>query len=636
MCLLGVIYQKQRELLINRHFPQQFRSTIVGVILLRSRSKMPKPPKSIVSSSKTKKDESSKERTYTYYAVEFINPGRKPKTRCVDVVLKDWFTNKRNKEGQRTQVHYPSDPTDKNYLYRLQRLLPHHPEWPTFTVAVRGRSDSYSDILMKLDKLKVSDSALTMSSGEDAEQLSKREIDNLHRNALVDQANQFSKEVSLAKSKTKNQKSSVSKSDLNECLDPLDTCPATSTVAVNNHTSAKHEPYEYTKKSSHSLSKQAAVQKCYPGQKNKKQKELTGTSGKLSKSHISSTVSTKDSTEEQINIKEKMSNVSNKISCSQQHAITHVQPKEQVLIAPESVDTADSYLSNLPHAKSESDVVPQVLTELQGMKKSVVNLATAIHKDMESLKSMIAKISVGEHVPSNFIDDKEKLSKGFDFAIPFRRSKHFEEFDSQLASNDELVTLVTSLLRPEVDTTSIPKTFKHMIQMFMTKRAASRWTAIQKMPKKKVFKNTNFYKIARGLVKKGKALKKEPAVRDKEFRTALSSVLTNVHGWKEDDAEVCEDDSSSEYSTTSEEVDNSSETSRSSEEKKDLLLNDSSPTNSISEKNGSKVTDSDEESVLIPKPNPTQIPITDNFPNDLFDNVNFSDIDTDEQDFKIY
>ncbi|KAJ8668021.1 hypothetical protein QAD02_009684 [Eretmocerus hayati] len=483
--------------------------------------------------------------------------------------------------------------------------------------------NNYRDILSKLEKLKVSETALTQSSGEDPDELSRREIENLRREALMAQANEFSKQLSFPGSKSKHQNPTDSK----------DTTTTSSTVGVNTQVLPKHEHKDHTKKSTHTLIERTAVLKKYPGPSTKMQRALTLNSVELSKSHQSSTVNTENIIEEPRHNESQMHKTSKKNSCSQGR---HVEQKKQEFnefIPPEPVDNVDSYLSNLLHSKS--DLVPQdallpliqqVLTEVKSMKGSLVKLAAEFHKEMENLKAMIIKISVGEHVPTNFIDDKEKLSKGFDFNIPFRRSEYFEKFDAKLASNEELVTLVTSLLKPEVDPKSIPKTFKHMIQMFMTKRAASRWTASQKKPKKKVFKKTNFYKIARGLVKKSKAQRNEPSVKDTEYRTALSSVLTNVHGWKDEDAESC-NESSSEYSSTSEE--NPSRTSSDSEDKDELFMNEPQP-ESEGSKNGSGDSEIEADSAPILNQNPEQIPITNDFPNDFFNNYNFSENDSND------
>ncbi|KAJ8685349.1 hypothetical protein QAD02_021142 [Eretmocerus hayati] len=481
-----------------------------------------------------KKDESSKKKIYTYYMVEFINRGKKPRTKCVDVVLKKWFTTKKYKEAQRAQVRYPKNPQDEGYQYRLENSLPADEDnWPCFTV---------------------------------------------------------------------------------EAL-----------IQMSLFTSMMHHQSYHTRKpphgASHTPSGTAIGPKTDPDLKSKIYKELTCSSQKLSKSHKSSMVNTENITVEH-HAPNDVNRISKANSCSQQ---LPMKQKRQ-----ESVDKAESYSSNLLSVKSDS----QVLTDLKGVKRSMVHLASEFHKGIESLKSMIAKISVGEHVSANLVDDHEKLSKGSDFNIPFVRTKYFEIFYARLASDEGLVAVVTSLLKTQLDTTSIPKPFKRMIRMFMSKRAAEKWTAIQKVKHKKVLKNTNIFKIARSMYsqfgEKSAAQRKE-TISDQQCRNSLSQVLTNVHGWTVEESELCDEVSTASEGSDSEQPDNSRDSEEdsgsSSDDTPELSERDSSGSNDPELTEHSKNSNDDPNSEPDEELNSSQPPITHNFPNDLYDNYEFLGIE---------
>lgn len=85
---------------------------------------------------------SSLEEVYPYHVVEFINPGRKPKVRNVDVVATKWIIVDDIKK--RLSVKYPPPPytgSTRNELDEaLEKLSDAPSAWQTYTVKLKGKA----------------------------------------------------------------------------------------------------------------------------------------------------------------------------------------------------------------------------------------------------------------------------------------------------------------------------------------------------------------------------------------------------------------------------------------------------------------------------------------------------------------
>ncbi|KAJ8677808.1 hypothetical protein QAD02_013595 [Eretmocerus hayati] len=134
------------------------------------------------------------DKLYNHYVVEFVQRGRKPHTRPIDVVNGLWLVIDTNRK---VKTRYPQDPiNNKSYQALLKSVSPANEQWPFYTVKLRARSDDLGEALEKLDKLKTSTSALTATSNDVCEMVEQREIESIRRHNLMEGAATYMKNVS--------------------------------------------------------------------------------------------------------------------------------------------------------------------------------------------------------------------------------------------------------------------------------------------------------------------------------------------------------------------------------------------------------------------------------------------------------
>ncbi|KAJ8674948.1 hypothetical protein QAD02_010734 [Eretmocerus hayati] len=427
---------------------------------------------------------------------------------------------KTSEEAQRARVRYPKDPQDPGYEYRLSGLLPANIEWPIYTVEVLGRSDNYPHASKKLESLESSHYALIMSSDANGHEVAQKKVEELRRSELMKREDEFSKKISSSATKQAKKEKKFK------------------AVSVGSAGSSKRE-----------------TQKC------KKMISMEDSSKKVHQdSHQHQEMYDRNTPE----------TADNADACSPKILSMNKRTNSPIFSQGKSAKSSElpgSILLQEEDMSNSTQSINEVLKEIKKMNKSLMNTATDFHKEIERVKSMIAKITIGENVKGDFIDDKEKLAKNFEISIPFIRSKYFENFDKELAKNTELVTLV-----------------------------------------------------------------KSKTIKDKEFRTALSSVITNVHGWKESGEKLGKDDPSTDNSTSADESNSENEIVENDEAK-----NSSNSSGSVSNPgpNGninSSVSSADKSGRDSPELQ-ASAPITDKFPNDLFSIEDFGDnVDTDDED----
>ncbi|KAJ8666059.1 hypothetical protein QAD02_007721 [Eretmocerus hayati] len=441
---------------------------------------------------------------FNYYCVEFVQRGRKPHTRPVDVVNGIWL--RFDLASKKVKSFYPENPETESYQLLLESLSPADEKWPVYRVILRGKSDDLGEALDKLEELKTSVSALTLSSSDDLEKAEQREIDNVRKYNLMKGAATYSNHIM---STLKNKELS------------------TKAVGTQNNTDAA---------TAHTAS---AAAQYHVG--NVDPSKSTKLAGKIS------------STKSLGNIRDSSSSTSNQLApnISKQSKLGKAPLKFSTIHGEKSSHRSYSEESLTLQGKKPNNngnrtqsTQKSVLKELKHLNESVVALATKVQDNTEeilSLKNMILKIS--DKVPEDFVGSVQAFAEKYQiepsdgqdddcgFDIPIITLKQFDNFEAALDKGGDIVSSLKDILRCKLHKELIiSKSMVGMFKLILSRDIALKFTATKEVKNKRVIYNTRLCTIIIGLIKERRQLANMSNLDD-EYKKKLSEIFTNVRKW---------------------------------------------------------------------------------------------------------
>ena len=127
---------------------------------------------------------------------------------------------------------------------------------------------------------------------------------------------------------------------------------------------------------------------------------------------------------------------------------------------------------------------------------------------------------------------KLRLQSFFGIKIPLDTLEKFEKFTRALESNEIVKKYVEEIMHLCVDKDGvITKSIVHTLKEFMSKDLALKFNAIKEQPGKPALRTTSFFVCLENIIKSRRELNLRDT-EEKEIRTALSDVMSNVKKWK--------------------------------------------------------------------------------------------------------
>ncbi|KAJ8667339.1 hypothetical protein QAD02_009001 [Eretmocerus hayati] len=484
------------------------------------------------------------DKLYNHYVVGFVQRGRKPHTRLVDVVNGLWLVIDTNRK---VKTRYPQDPiNDKSYQALLKSVSPANEQWPFYTVKLRARSDDLGEALEKLDKLKTSISALTATSNDDCEMVEQREIESIRRHNLMEGAATYMKNVSSISRGAKHITEgfsdglSIAPTSKHAVMVPQSVNKKTATecgLAGNTDSSNLHEHVELRGRHQSPASKDSIVSITSSSSKSNSSSQRSSSQTSLSRPS-NRTVSPLATTSSQSSFTRNKLQNGNILMRSSDH---DEKPKSH---KRSSATDTDSSLSSNPHKKLRKEYSSDVVKQLSMVNDSLVVLAKKVQENSDELatvKAMLIKMS--DNVSEDFVGNMHALAQKYQssgdqdeggFEIPITSQKNFDNFETALKKGGDIVADLKDVLKCKLTKCmTISKCLVGMFKMILTRDMARTFTATKEVKGKNVMYHTTFYSICEEVIKERRALANMENFDD-HYRKKLSEVLTNVQKWKEE------------------------------------------------------------------------------------------------------
>ncbi|KAL7301357.1 hypothetical protein TKK_0005805 [Trichogramma kaykai] len=123
---------------------------------------------------------------FHFALVEFVHKGRRKKIEAIDVVPTEWITF--NKVKKRYSAQFLPPPYNEDRCALLQTFVKQQmdaPEdWPSYTVKLKGRANTYEEAVIKLKDLQTEASAFTADS-DDGDNDSRKQLENQIKRAKL-------------------------------------------------------------------------------------------------------------------------------------------------------------------------------------------------------------------------------------------------------------------------------------------------------------------------------------------------------------------------------------------------------------------------------------------------------------------
>uniref|UniRef100_A0ABD2WBD0 Uncharacterized protein n=1 Tax=Trichogramma kaykai TaxID=54128 RepID=A0ABD2WBD0_9HYME len=184
----------------------------------------------------------------------------------------------------------------------------------------------------------------------------------------------------------------------------------------------------------------------------------------------------------------------------------------------------------LPSTKTSAlagimDLLQDCYAEIKGLKKDVCALT-------EEVRLMRSSGGKSGDQSSSFVGTIKQLNDKYKYQLPCIYKSEFEEFESDLSTNEQLCIDVKNVLLTGIDSSLvISKSIVKMLKLFLEKDVAIHYTAIKATEKKKAILNTQLFQWILAVIKERRTMASQETHQD-QVHSALSSVMSNVPSWK--------------------------------------------------------------------------------------------------------
>ncbi|KAJ8674155.1 hypothetical protein QAD02_005417 [Eretmocerus hayati] len=444
-----------------------------------------------------------KAKDFPLHVVEFVNPGRKPRQKSLDVVRTKWF----KREGKKTMVYFPKPPYTSASFDAYNAILAGDEaapkEWGLFTMKVRARAETLPEALEKLEALKTNEAAVSLSDGTMSDY--EREVDeNIARSDLQDQA------ASLLQShQSSSLESSAVTRDTSEMAQHLEV-----TSASNNSNTATADSFAQSGPSSISGN--------------------IGPASATSHSAIPAFVMPSTSASE--------------LQTLETDSIEYETRRRETSLK-RSRDSRQGKEKSISSSKLLKDLVKQV-TNLNTEVKALSKKVDGVGKEVGQMKAVMSHKLSGI-ITEGFITTPQQIAKKYNYKIPLQTLEDFERFDQELRNpNSSLYDDVVIVLQSGLDSQYvIPRSIVKMLKMFLTRSVAMEFVGqrpaktgedvhvsgddkASKDGGKKPMNKTKFFEIMELIITNHRATA-GIKTGSTEVTTRTGKVLSNARNWKE-------------------------------------------------------------------------------------------------------